>query len=238
MIELRLATKKIRGSDRVILDGLDLMIEVGEFCILIGANGSGKSSLLKVISQEINLDRGELICRGSTTQVVQDVNRGIIPSLSLFENIVLSNIKVPKFRAYKRYRHQILEKLGQLDANLPLFIDKPMYQLSGGQKQLVATMMAFNRVQDVLLLDEHTSALDPKMQKVLMNYTAREIHRRKLTTLMITHNMHDAIVYGDRLLMLHQGRIVHDFKGQTKKDLQASDLVNLFQYHQGEDHEF
>lgn len=233
MIKLKQITKRFSDGYKPVIDGLDLSVEKGEFIVLIGANGCGKSTLLKLISKEYCPDSGEVCLNGEAAQVVQDVNLGTVPELTLLENMALCEIKKPKFRFYHRYKPLVKKILQGLNFGLEQAIDKPLAHLSGGQKQMIATAMAIQSKADILLLDEHTSALDPRMQAELMAYTAREIEKNQRTALMITHQMEDAIHYGTRLLMLHQGRIVFDVSGKEKQRLTASDLLALF--HQYED---
>jgi len=233
MINVRKVTKSFQGLFRPILDGISLSVKRGDFCVLIGANGCGKSTLLKLISGEHQADTGDVQLRGDVAQVVQDVNLGTVPEMTLLENMTLSNDKPPKLLFYGRYKNQFIQKIKKLDMGLETFIDQPLKMLSGGQRQMIATLMAIHSGRQILLLDEHTSALDPKMQTLLMEYTYKQAIDRGLTTIMITHKMDDAIQYGNRLMMLHQGKIVLDIQGPQKKAMAVQDLLAMF--HQYED---
>lgn len=233
MINVRKVTKSFQGLFRPILDGISLSVKRGDFCVLIGANGCGKSTLLKLISGEHQADTGDVQLRGDVAQVVQDVNLGTVPEMTLLENMALSNDKPPKLLFYGRYKDQFIQKIKKLDMGLETFIDQPLKMLSGGQRQMIATLMAIHSGRQILLLDEHTSALDPKMQTLLMEYTYKQAIDRGLTTIMITHKMDDAIQYGNRLMMLHQGKIVLDIQGPQKKAMAVQDLLAMF--HQYED---
>jgi putative ABC transport system ATP-binding protein len=233
MIYFSKVKKSFQGLFKPVLDGIDLVLKPGDFCVLIGANGCGKSTLLKVISAQHPIDSGTIERKGQVAQVVQDINLGTVPDMTLLENIALSEIKKPKLFFYKRYKKVAIEKLKELDIGLEQYIDQPLKILSGGQRQIIATLMALNSGCDILLLDEHTSALDPKMQRLLMDYTAEQVAKRALITLMITHKMDDAIKYGNRLIMLHQGKIALDLNEEQKKSLTVHDLLALF--HQYED---
>jgi putative ABC transport system ATP-binding protein len=228
MLHLKNITKSFNGAFEPVLKGIDLSLKSGEFCVVIGANGSGKSTLMKVISGEHAADSGEIRRNGGVAQVVQDVNKGTIPAMTLLENIALSCNRKPRFSFYKRHKNEAVGKIAELNIGLEQYVDHPLGALSGGQRQMIATLMAVNSGGEILLLDEHTSALDPKMQVKLMEYTVKSIAERRLTTLMITHNMNDAVKYGDRLLMLNRGRIVEDFCGKHKAKLDAQSLVKLF----------
>lgn len=233
MITLKNIKKTFPGSFSPVLNEVNLQLKTGDFCVLIGANGSGKSTLLKLIHGDCLADAGRLQVEGKVAQVVQDVNIGTVPELTLLENIALSQIKKPTLQFYSRYKAQIIEKINALNIDLDKYIDYPLKALSGGQRQTIATLMAIHSGCPILLLDEHTSALDPKMQNFLMQYTANQISALGLTTLMITHKMDDAIKYGNRLIMLHQGKIVLDVQGKEKQALSAQNLLALF--HQYED---
>lgn len=233
MINITNVTKSFQGLFRPVLDEINLSLKSGDFCVLIGANGCGKSTLLKLISGEHKADTGEIELSSDVAQVVQDVNLGTVPEMTLLENISLSEARCPKLLLYKRYRDQVIQKLKELDIGLEEYIDQPLKMLSGGQRQMIATLMAINSGREILLLDEHTSALDPKMQVLLMDYTHKQVVNRQLTTLMITHKMDDAIKYGNRLVMLHQGKIVLDIQGSQKNAMDVQDLLSMF--HQYED---
>lgn len=233
MINITKVIKSFQGLFRPVINDVSLSLERGDFCVLIGANGCGKSTLLKLISKEHKVDSGEIKLSGDVAQVLQDVNLGTVPEMTLLENIALSEVKTPKLLFYRRYRNQVIEKLKELGIGLEEYIDQPLKMLSGGQRQMIATLMAINSGRQILLLDEHTSALDPKMQSLLMQYTAEQIAQRDLTTIMITHKIDDAIKYGNRLIMLHQGKIVLDLDKEPKGRLQVQDLLIMF--HQYED---
>lgn len=228
MLSLKNIKKSFTGRFRPVLDGINLELEKGDFCILIGANGCGKSTLLKLINNEYMADSGSVQLKGNVAQVVQDVNLGTVPEMTLLENIALSEEAKPSFLFYKRHKAAIISKLKALKIGLENYIDQPLQILSGGQRQVVATLMAINSGREILLLDEHTSALDPKMQKTLMEYTADQIIKNNLTTIMITHKIDDAIKYGNRLIMLHEGKIVLDIKDEQKQNLKVQDLITLF----------
>ncbi len=228
MINIENVKKSFQGLYRPVLDGVNLNIAQGDFCILIGANGCGKSTLFKLINGEYKADDGKVLLGGNVYKVSQDINITTIHDLTLLENMILSEIKTPKLMFYRRYRERIIAKLKELNLGLEKFIDQPLKALSGGQKQIIATFMAMNMERKILLLDEHTSALDLNMQKFLMEYTASQIKKLGMTTIMITHKLDDAIKYGNRLIMLHQGKVVLDVTGLQKQALTNNDLLTLF----------
>lgn len=240
MLKLTNITKSFPGVFEPILKEINLELEQGDFCVIIGANGSGKSTLMKVISGEHAADSGDVIIKGQPftnrerdqliASVIQDVNKGTIPEMTLLENMALSKMRTEKagFGFYSRYEDELAKQIKGLGIGLESYINQPLSMLSGGQRQMVATIMAVSSKPSILLLDEHTSALDPKMQKTLMDYTASAIAEHKLTSLMITHRLDDAIRYGNRLIMLHRGAIVFDISGEDKATLSVAELLTLF----------
>ncbi len=225
------------------LNGISLHLAPGEFCVVLGNNGSGKTTLFKAITGETSVDSGcvKLANHNLTdvplhkrakliSSVTQETNTGTILEMSLLENIVLSLIrgKESQYRSYQSYKNLALNALLSLDAQLVERLHHKLSLLSGGQRQMVATLMALLSHPKLLLLDEHTSALDPQTQKKLMNYTADKIKENNITTLMITHNIQQAVNYGDRLIMIHQGKIILDLKGEEKSKFRAECLLPLF----------
>lgn len=233
MIKMKKVLKIFDGFSIPVIKELDLNIKKGDFCILIGANGSGKSTITKLISGEHKADAGVIDLQGKVAQVTQDINAGTIAEMTLLENISLILSSKANLEFYERFRKEISEIVSAIGIDLETKLDLPLKFLSGGQRQVVATLMSIHSNREILLLDEHTSALDPKMEKILMDYTAKMIAQKSLTTLMITHKMTDAIKYGNRLIMLHQGKIVLDIEGDDKKSLKEEELLSLF--HQYED---
>jgi len=228
MIEIESLTKKFDGVIVPAIDNINLHIKEGEFCVVLGSNGSGKSTLFKLISKEYEPSAGSVKICTDVAHVTQNTDIGTIPDMTLLENIALSIIRKPKFQFYSYYRKFIEEQIESLGIGLEKFIDQPLRSLSGGQKQIIAVLMSLMSNSKILLLDEHTSALDPKIQFFLMQYTFEQVAKLGLTTLMITHKLEDAIQYGDRLIMLSRGKIVVDLDRKAKQKLQISDLLDLF----------
>ena len=240
MLRLRAVKKSFIGHFEPILKNIDLDIKAGEFCIVIGSNGSGKSTLMRSISGEYAIDSGEILIDGKNiamnnrsdyiATVTQDISKGTIAEMTLLENMILSDLrgKNASFSFYSKRREEILRVLKELNMNLEQYIDLPLRVLSGGQRQMIAILMAISSKPKILLLDEHTSALDPKTQSIIMDYSAINITKFNITSLMITHKLDDAINYGNRLIMLHQGNIVIDVSGKEKKNLKVSQLLQLF----------
>jgi putative tryptophan/tyrosine transport system ATP-binding protein len=229
MLKVSHLTKKFSGNFTATLTDVDFELEKGEFCIVIGSNGSGKSTLLKCILGEEKIDQGD-ISKHNIAIVMQDVSKGTIPEMTCLENIILSRIRnrAASFKFYHKQEDEIKRELKELDLGLENYINKPLFEMSGGQRQVIATMMAITSNPEILLLDEHTSALDPKTQKLLMEYTIKKIEQQNLTTIMVTHKLDEAVRYGNRLIMLHQGKIILDVKSDKKRKLSADDLFQLF----------
>jgi putative tryptophan/tyrosine transport system ATP-binding protein len=229
MLKVTNLTKKFPGNFSATLKDVDFELEKGEFTIVIGSNGSGKSTLLKCILGEYDLDSGN-ISKHNIACVMQDINKGTIPEMTCLENMLLSRMrnKSAALSFYYNKEAEIKHEIAELGLGLESYINKPLSEMSGGQRQIVATMMAITSNPDILLLDEHTSALDPKTQKLLMDYTIRKIEQQKLTTIMVTHRLEEAVRYGNRLVMLHQGKIILDVKGNKKSKLTIDDLFQLF----------
>ena len=237
MLKISNIYKTFSGNCSPVLNGVSLELVSGDFCVLIGSNGSGKSTLLKSIDAEYKLDKGKIVTDSNAliASVSQDINKGTIAEMTLLENMVLSGLlgKKASFTFYQKKIEEIKLLIQELGMGLEAYIDKPLNILSGGQRQMIATLMAISSKPDILLLDEHTSALDPKTQDLLMKYTANAINENNITSIMITHKLNDALCYGNRLIMLHQGQIVFDVKNKEKEALTIDDLLSLF--HQYED---
>ena len=244
MLKLLNITKSFQGSFEPVFSNLDLHIKDGDFCCIIGSNGSGKSTLLGCISGEYNVDNGAVLINGTDltnkirtqfiSSVSQDVNKGTVSEMTLLENIVLSIIRTKgaKLKLFSNYEKKAISQIQELNIGLENYIKSPMSSLSGGQRQIMATLMSIQSEPQILLLDEHTSALDPKMQDLLMRYTVEAILKRKITSLMITHKLDDAIKYGNRLIMLHKGKIILDVEGADKSALSIDELLKLFHKHE------
>lgn len=240
MLKLTNVTKSFNSSFEPVLKSIDLELEAGDFCVLIGSNGSGKSTLISSIAGEYPIDSGTIIIDGNDVTnkdrshliatVVQDVNKATIPQMTLLENMVLgiTRSKKPTLNFYRNLEHQILSLVKELNIGLENYLNRPLDNLSGGQRQMIATLMAISSKPQILFLDEHTSALDPKSQKKLMEYTASAIKQHKITTLMVTHKLEDAIKYGNRLIMLHQGQVIFTATADEKSTLTVNELLTIF----------
>jgi putative ABC transport system ATP-binding protein len=244
MLKLVNISKTFQGACKPVLKNIQFNLQAGDFCVVIGSNGSGKSTLLKTISGEYTPDQGHVMLNGEylthknrsqlIASVIQDINQGTIPDMTLLENMILSLSRVKKlgFSFYQRRAEQVTQRVKALNMGLEAQLHQPLSHLSGGQRQMVATLMAVAAHPKLLLLDEHTSALDPHIQKSLMMYTRDAIATENLTCMMITHKLDDAIQFGNRLIMLHKGRIAFDIAHEAKSSLQVHELLALFHHYE------
>lgn len=234
---------------RVALDNLTLEVEEGEWITIIGGNGSGKSTLMNIISGVHLLEQGSIYINGENVtkypeykrakylgRVFQDPNMGTAGKMSIEENLSIAYRRTSRSTlrwGFDKKKHELFkEKLSILNLGLDNRISQRVGLLSGGQRQAVTLIMATINEPKILLLDEHTAALDPKTAKIVLDITEKIVTSSKITTLMITHNMKDAIKYGNRLIMLNEGKIVFDIKGEEKKKLTAESLLQKFDENQ------
>jgi putative tryptophan/tyrosine transport system ATP-binding protein len=232
------------------LRGLNLEINEGEFVTVIGSNGAGKSSLLNAISGEIRITKGRIeidhkdVTRldtsrraGMVARVFQDPLGGSCEFLSIEENLALADARGRK-RGFKsalndERKQPYREYLSRLNLGLENRLEDKMGLLSGGQRQAVSLLMATLQPSKILLLDEHTAALDPKTSQFVLQLTNQIILEKQCTALMVTHSMKQALEVGSRTIMLHQGNIIFDIQGDDRKGLTVKDLLDLFSKAQG-----
>lgn len=244
MLEIKNLSKSFPLRSEPVLDSINFQLEDGEFCVVLGSNGSGKSTLLKTIMGEYRQDRGSIFLNGKNigkqplyrrskliSSVEQDISKGTIGDMTLLENMVLSSLRgrKPTTKLCSDYSLEMYKIVKDLGVGLEKYLYAPMAKLSGGQRQIIATLMASLAGTELLLLDEHTSALDPKSSIRLMKYSAEKISSSKITTLMVTHDISDAIEYGDRLIIMSHGKIVEDISGKEKMSLTKEYLMRVFQ---------
>lgn len=233
-------------SETVLYEDLNLDVKQGDFVTVIGSNGSGKSTLLNVICGQVESDGGDVIFEGTSilkkpdfkrfqniSRVYQDPQMGTSPSLTVRENLALSELKGKLFNlkslGHRTNEKKYVEMLSQLNMGLEDKLDVKVGLLSGGQRQALSLLMASMNNPHLLLLDEHTAALDPKSSEAIMNLTDKMIRERDdLTVIMVTHNLNHALRFGNRLIMFHGGDIVEDFDEEEKSNLNQQDLMNLF----------
>ena len=234
------------------LDGLNLHIKKGDFVTVIGGNGAGKSTLQNAIAGVWKPDFGTIEIDGVDVtnmpehkraaflgRVFQDPMRGTAPDMEIAENLSIASKRGLKRRfvrgVRKADREYYRELLKTLDLGLEGRLSTKVGLLSGGQRQAVTLLMASMKKPKLLLLDEHTAALDPKTAAKVLEITDKIVTENNLTTLMITHNMRDAIAHGNRLIMMQDGHIVVDVSGEEKKKLTVEHLLNLFSQASGSD---
>ena len=255
MLEIKNISKTFNPgtvNEKVALDDVSLTLEDGDFVTVIGGNGAGKSTLLNAIAGVWPVDQGQIIIDGQDVtklsehkraaflgRVFQDPMNGTAATMGIEENLALalrrgtvrtlrSGIKGHEREAYK-------EMLSRLGLGLENRLTTKVGLLSGGQRQALTLLMATLKKPKLLLLDEHTAALDPKTAAKVLETTDMIVNRDKLTTLMITHNMKDAIVHGNRLIMMMEWKIILDIRGEEKKKLTVEDLLHKFEEASGEE---
>lgn len=233
------------------LRGINLEMAAGEFVTVIGSNGSGKSTMLNAISGDLRVDSGEIVIDGKdvtrlntwqragvVARVFQDPMIGTCEALSIEENLALS-LQRGQSRGLKRAvraeLHDLFRsKLAHLNLGLENRLTDQMGLLSGGQRQAVSLLMASLQPSRILLLDEHTAALDPKTAAFVLKLTDQIVAENQLTALMVTHSMRQALDHGNRTIMLHQGRVVLDISGEERANMDVPDLLALFERTHGE----
>jgi putative ABC transport system ATP-binding protein len=228
------------------LQGVDLTIGVGSFVIIIGTNGSGKSTLLNAVAGTFPLDRGTIRVAGREVtrwpehrraqllgRVFQNPFSGTAPDMSIAENLALAARRGRRrglgWALAGEFASEMHERVRKLGMGLEDRLDNPIGTLSGGQRQALTLLMATWRKPALLLLDEHTAALDPKSAEQVVRLTGEVVAGENLTSLMVTHSMQQAANLGDRLIMMYRGRIIHDFAGAEKRRLRADDLLARFE---------
>lgn len=234
-----------------VLRGLDLEIPTGQFVTVIGSNGAGKSTFLNAVSGDLRVDRGHIeidgvdVTRQSAWQrsdlvarVFQDPMAGTCESLTIEENMALAwkrgERRAFSFSLNRALREQFREKLAILKLGLENRLADRIGLLSGGQRQAVSLLMASLKPSRILLLDEHTAALDPKTAAFVLELTARIVEGAQLTAMMVTHSMRQALDYGTRTVMLHEGRVILDVSGPERKGMGVEDLLHMFEKTRGE----
>lgn len=248
MLEIKNVSKTFNigtVNEKTALNDLCLTLEDGDFVTVIGGNGAGKSTLLNAICGVWKPDCGEIIIDGKNItsmpehkrakflgRVFQDPMMGTAADMEIQENLALAKRR-GKLRGLawgisKKEKTEYRELLSQLKLGLEDRLTSKVGLLSGGQRQAVTLLMASLNNPKLLLLDEHTAALDPKTAQKVLEITDKIVSENNLTTIMITHNMRDAIKHGNRLIMMHEGRIIVDVKGEDKKKLTVEDLLELF----------
>ena len=248
MIELKnIKVTFAKGSllENTVLKDIDLRVNDGEFVTVIGGNGAGKSTLMNVIAGDILADQGQIILDGINVtkqpteerakyiaRVFQDPMIGTCAELTIEENLSLAATRGKKrmlsLSINNQLRQKFKERLADLNMGLENRLNDKVSLLSGGQRQVLSLVMASLSPSKILLLDEHTAALDPKMAKIVLDLTRKIISEHKLTALMITHSMNQALEYGSRTIMMYHGEIIKDMLNDERMTMEPASLLKFF----------
>lgn len=248
MLELQNIVKIYQGgtvNETCLFDGFSLTIPENQFLCVVGSNGSGKTSLLNIICGSIPIDEGRVLIGGHDVtrmpehrrhrrigRVYQDPARGTCPSMTILENMSMADTKGKPFNLLpcvnRKKADYYRAMLSQLGLGLEDKMGVRVGSLSGGQRQAMALLMSTMTPIEFLILDEHTAALDPKTAETIMELTGRIVAQKHLTTIMVTHNLRYAVEYGDRLLMMHQGKAELDLSGRERAMVRVEDLLSKF----------
>ena len=254
MLELRNIVKVYQGgtvNETCLFNDFSLSIPERQFVCVVGSNGSGKTSLLNIICGSIPIDEGKILIGNEDIthmpehrrhrrigRVYQDPARGTCPSMTILENMSMADNKGKPFNLMPCVNRKKTDEYRAMLAQLGLGLEDKMGvrvgNLSGGQRQAMALLMSTMTPIEFLILDEHTAALDPGMAEFIMTLTQKIVSERRLTTLMVTHSMRQALDYGHRTVMLHGGEIVLDVAGDSRKTLQVEDLIAMFRKMRGQ----
>ena len=248
MLELKNISKTYNPgtvTEMCLFKDFELAVKDGEFVSIVGSNGSGKTSMLNIICGSIPIDSGDCLIGGESInkqkdfvrykkigRVYQNPSMGTCPNMTILENLSLADNKGKHFGlgigVSKKRINDYKQMLSALGLGLEDKLNVKMGSLSGGQRQAVALLMATMTPLDFLILDEHTAALDPHTADIIMELTDKIVREKKLTAIMVTHNLRYAVEYGSRLIMMDKGHIVLDVKGEKKKNSKVEDILDLF----------
>jgi putative ABC transport system ATP-binding protein len=248
MLELKKISKNYNpGSvnELCLFQDFDFSVQEGEFVSVVGSNGSGKTSMLNLICGSIDADAGQILVNGEDIsdqkdyirhrrigRVYQDPAKGTCPAMTILENMSLADNKGKPYNLGRGVNKAKVEAyrdmLRPLNLGLEDKLGVQVGTLSGGQRQALALLMATMKPVDFLILDEHTAALDPKTAEIIMELTDRVVREKKVTTIMVTHNLRYAVEYGSRLIMMHEGKIILDKAGEEKKSLNTEEIMGIF----------
>lgn len=248
LLEIRDVVKKFHigtPDETTLFSGFGFEVQEGDFIAVVGSNGSGKTTLLNLISGSLQPESGSVLFRdqnitrmpeyrraGFIGRVFQDPQKGSCPELTILENMALADNKKGRYGLTTAVNRKRMEyyasQLRGCDMGLEDRLNVTVGSLSGGQRQALALVIANMTDIDLLLLDEHTAALDPRSSQTVMRLTDRLIREKGRTTLMVTHNLRFALEYGNRLVMMHAGQVVLDVRGEEKAQTDINDLLKLF----------
>ena len=232
-------------TEMCLFDDFNFKVEDGEFVAVVGSNGSGKTSMLNIVCGSIGVDSGKILINNQDItnmsehkrlskigRVFQDPSLGTCPSMTIMENMALAENKGKPYNlgfcVRKKRKEYYQDLLCPLNLGLEDKMDVKVGSLSGGQRQAMALLMSTMTPIEFLILDEHTAALDPKTAEINMQLTDQIVKEKKLTSLMVTHNLRYALEYGNRIIMMHQGKVILDKKGKEKEALNVDDVLAKF----------
>ena len=232
-------------SEMCLFQDFNMSIQEGEFVSVVGSNGSGKTSLLNLICGSIDADRGRIVVNDADItgkkeylrhkkigRVYQNPAAGTCPGMTVLENMSIADHKGKGYGLGRCVQKKRVEEYRKMLAGLGLGLEDKLEtkvgSLSGGQRQVLALLMATMTPIDFLIVDEHTAALDPRTAEMVMQLTDKIVREKKMTTVMVTHNLRYAVEYGDRLVMLHQGKIVLDKAGDEKRQVSTEEIMGIF----------
>ena len=232
-------------NEMCLFENFNFQVEDGQFVSVVGSNGSGKTSMLNLICGSLRVDTGKVLINGEDItykkeflrhkkigRVFQDPSKGTCPSMNILENLSIADNKGKPFNLTRGTNRKKIDAYKEMLRPLNLGLEDKLYtkvgSLSGGQRQALSLLMSTMTPIDFLILDEHTAALDPKTAEIIMKLTGQIVREKHVTTIMVTHNLRYAVEYGDRLVMMHEGKVVLDKVGEEKQKVKVEDIMHIF----------
>ena len=232
-------------NEMCLFEDFNFQVEDGQFVSVVGSNGSGKTSMLNLICGSLRVDMGKVLINGEDItykkeflrhkkigRVFQDPSKGTCPSMNILENLSIADNKGKPFNLTRGTNRKKIDVYKEMLRPLNLGLEDKLYtkvgSLSGGQRQALSLLMSTMTPIDFLILDEHTAALDPKTAEIIMKLTGQIVREKHVTTIMVTHNLRYAVEYGDRLVMMHEGKVVLDKVGEEKQEVKVEDIMHIF----------